>query len=336
MAGLASKKKHLFLQHFPVYEKVEIQRCGKSDTLVIAVYPNLEFSLSGEMGYGGGTHKKAMTGSKAKSPDTDEGELPDTSFSISAKQSYDGKDIEFKQELKDLLGDFDWVPNLVDGVFESVKASTGGVCELSFDLPKIALEGTWGYEDDDETLRVSRKGKITVKAEPLLGLTFAVDLFKLGLAAAGLPPQIMEIPEKIKTWSGDMAEVKLEMKAFAKGAVGFSFEKELEKDSGFSLKTDTSLQLGVLLVAEAGLSVWIVTAKASGEASGSAKFKLQLNLVQLIKPEGSATIMFDGLTLEFEGAVEAGLWSTTSSKKYKKTYTPIHKHEVWQRNFPYA
>jgi hypothetical protein len=346
----------ILLNHDPIIEKIAINRCGFKNKITVAIYPDVAYSININLQFAERSLTKRFdvkgSGLYPKTAENPEGHGtrpmvdPDGEHlnvikskvdrTLTFKMSYDGKDTTFDSgQFEKIVDNFQKVTSVLTGITLFFKENMGGACDFIFMMPKFTVSGNWGLDVNSDTNQVYKKGSIKFVADPLVGLKFEVDLIKAGAMAAGVPPSILRLPEKIKEWSGEKAELTLSLKFYVSGQAGFELEKEFTNKGEYKITPKGVFELGAELNAELKGEIKTINVKfkASGKAKGAAKFTATCSVSQLVHPKGDASLNFDGFDLVFEGVIEGGIWIFKSSTQVKKTHRLIDPAQIWTKEF---
>lgn len=313
-------RQHLMLHHPPAKQTVVLKRCGHTETVTFAVYPNIEFKLSVKVKF----PDKRLKGKDAEANPNDW--MPISNF----KQSYDGEDSDFGTNVRNVLKKVEEVKTVADNINSWVKQSFGEALAIDLIWPTLSFEGSWGYDENKKTHRVERKGSIKLSAEPLVGVKFSADLLSTAAAAIGIPPAVQKLPIWVKKVTRNAAEVKVSLVVSLTVDVRISWEYDLVGQSEY--KIVMPFELAVVLTAEAGIDAKYFMVKASIGGKGSAKLIFGFTFKEIFPFKGDFKVKFDGATVEFYGEIEGGVWIFKSKKEFKDVYPLFDPRDIWQHS----
>ncbi|HOZ51501.1 MAG TPA: hypothetical protein PLU17_06560 [Chitinophagaceae bacterium] len=312
--------------------RIAMSRCGNQHEMKIWIYPKIEYKADINVKF-----KDWTTNSKvqAESDPSDKTKkwTEKKEKKVSITKSYNGETQKLNYTLEQKF-DFDKLLKVVEKVTDFNKKYFGDLVNLTLVLPNITGSGAWSYRTDKE-YNVYRNGSISIKADPLFGITLDISLLQAGLMATTGPAAkwILALPKKVAEWTNGRAELKFDVILSETGSIGFAVEQEFALSKSLSAIVECSIQLKLEITLSAKVDAYIFMVSASGSGSAAAKFSMSLSLTKLFLPEGNVRIGFDGLTITLLVAVEVGWFWTSYSDEIEKKWTPLEPDTFWVKKF---
>lgn len=183
--------------------------------------------------------------------------------------------------------------------------------------PDISLDLKWNYVVSDDNFNIGRNICLSLKAEPLFGLSVTIDLLQMGLNALtpGLGTLVSFIQDAMKE-CGNGVEVVCNI--VIKGEIQASLPKLEINTSEKSTTTIAPMNVGGKIGAELNakvsgqVTIWTFEASAQASAKGAGSFTLEGDVSY--KEE----ILGLDLSLDFDGLKVSALWKVEAGLKKKK------------------
>jgi len=176
--GLDQKLRQL-IWPYPAKTRETRVRLSACDSLrpseaTVEVFPDLQWEASIKAGYSTTIERKAGKRRKTKA----EGKFGvEGEISVESEETSKGVSVSFEREINTALDTLNTAKTMVEHVAEAIDY-IGGV-ELEFTWPTFVLEGSWGYEEQDDGPLVEYKYDVGVGFSPLFGVMGRVDILEV-------------------------------------------------------------------------------------------------------------------------------------------------------------
>lgn len=279
------------------HHNLKFATCRHSKTIPINVYPDVKWELSFSLDFSsteasmgknlsGATKEKANKANKEfkeeKQYNLKHGQTQAT-FGLMLGATYDDEQqkqevgIEYEKKIRDFLGILLMAKDVADKVLDTAKDSKSQLpFSIKIDFPKLNASFSWCIVNRTATT-VGVKGEFDFNADPLVGASFTLDLFKLGSRAIPIVAFVYDLINSQAKGKYVEYEGKLKLDLIFSGEIklnlaNISFETNPFEISAEKINLDG--EFGVVLRFSIGLSLKVKAfeTEAKTNIEGNASF----------------------------------------------------------------
>jgi len=330
----------------PDVYKLHPQGCGglAGKEVLVRVFPGYEPSLTFTFALDTADRVAAkMEQSRAKGRVETRGRPAQTAWGL----TFEAK-LKYGKRVESISAKYESKLRQMASVNLAVKRSIDWFCQIFYDwvgvsvtpeFPSLQVAYEGKFKEIDDSLRVGPEYSLTLKADPLFGLTFKLDVLDVIIKALGntqLRP-VATFLAKVRGWAkenGQTLELELSFSGLIGGEVGA--EKKADKQrANFKGKIEGKLKVGFKAKAEASAK-FLISFAFGAEVSGDTGVAAKL----LMDQDDKGLYLKGALTLlecKFKWSAWASgkfIWEVKES--YEDEYTLWEEKDLWESRNAYV